>query len=87
MRIQFRNVEGNIAILCERRSKLEKRGENTTLIEASTLIPILSVVSLFLTVKSKTKFLNRFNFWAILLVIQFSFLLILNKLLPIVMWK
>ena len=60
---------------------------NIILAVGSTLLPIFSVASLFLTIKSKTKFLNSFNFWAILLVLQSSFLLIMNKLLPIIMWK
>jgi len=60
---------------------------NIILALGSTLIPIFSFASLFLTIKSKTKFLNRFNFWAILFVLQFSVLLMMNKLLPIIMWK
>ena len=60
---------------------------NIILAVGSAIIPIFSVASLFLTIKSKTKFLNSFNFWAILLVLQFSVLLIMNNLLPIIMWK
>lgn len=60
---------------------------NILLAVATILIPIFSVVSLFLIVKMQNRFLSTFNFWAILFVFQFAFLLIMNKLMPILMWK
>ncbi|MEJ5963778.1 serine hydrolase domain-containing protein [Pedobacter immunditicola] len=60
---------------------------NILLAVATTLIPVFSVVSLFLTVKMKHRSFHIFNFLAILFVFQFSVLLIMNDLMPIVMWK
>jgi len=60
---------------------------NILLAVASTLIPVFSVVSLFLTLKMKHRYFHTLNFLAILFVLQFSVLLIMNNLMPIVMWK
>jgi len=60
---------------------------NILLAVATTLIPVFSVVYLYLTVKMKHRSYHTFNFLAILFVLQFSVLLMMNGLMPIVMWK
>jgi CubicO group peptidase (beta-lactamase class C family) len=68
-----------------------KMGDITTgnilLAVASTLIPFFSAVSLLLTIKKQNRFLSTFTFWAVLFAFQFSVLLVVNKLMPIIMWN
>lgn len=60
---------------------------NILLAVGSTMIPIFSFVSLGLTIKSRKRYLKTFSFWSIIFVIQFSVLLLVNKLMPIIMWE
>ena len=54
---------------------------------ATLLLPIFSLVSFILYIKTQKHYLYNFNFWAIVLVMQFCILLISNDLIPIIMWK
>ncbi|RPA68018.1 class A beta-lactamase-related serine hydrolase [Cyclobacteriaceae bacterium YHN15] len=60
---------------------------NLILAIGTSLIPLLSLISLILIVKSKKKFVITFDFWAVVFIIQLSILLIVNKLIPVVMWS
>ena len=60
---------------------------NILLFLGTLLLPIFSLVSLMLHTKKNKQYLCHFNFWAIVLLMQFCLLLITNNLMPLMMWK
>lgn len=54
---------------------------------SSAMIPIFSVVSLGLLIKSRARCLHTVSFWSMVFVLQFSVLLIMNELMPVIMWE
>ncbi len=53
---------------------------------ATLLLPVFAVISLLIIRKEKF-YLRNFKFWAIIFVLQFSGILFINNLLPLMMWK
>jgi CubicO group peptidase (beta-lactamase class C family) len=64
-----------------------KTSANYFLAFSTLLLPILSVLTLFIIVKEQKKYLQTFRFWAIVFVIQFCVILIANKLIPVILWQ
>ncbi len=60
---------------------------NILLALATLLIPVFSVVSFILMIKTQKLYLNNLIFWTTIFVIQFCILLFANNLIPITMWK
>lgn len=60
---------------------------NIVLAFGSIILPALVITTLILTVKTQKQYSQTLNFWATIFVLQFCILLIVNKLLPIIMWK
>ena len=54
---------------------------------SSFLVPLSSVISLILLINSRKKVFNQLDFWILLMVIQFLLLLIVNGIVPIIMWQ
>lgn len=51
------------------------------------MLPIFSLISFILMVKNERFYLSNFKFWAIIFVLQFSGVLFINNLLPLMLWK
>jgi CubicO group peptidase (beta-lactamase class C family) len=60
---------------------------NILLAIGSVSLPVFSVTSLVMILKTQKRYLYTLNFWTTVFVIQFCVLLITNKLMPIIMWK
>lgn len=60
---------------------------NVFLAAATLLIPLFSILSLILVIKTQKRYLYTLSFWAIVFVVQFCLLLVANKLMPIIMWQ
>lgn len=60
---------------------------NALLFLATLILPLFTIVSFLLMIKKGKKVLRNLSFWATILVLQFCMLLLVNNLLPIIMWK
>ena len=60
---------------------------NILLFLGTLQLPIFSIVSFILCLKTQKHYLHNLNFWGIVLIMQFCLLLIANNLMPIIMWK
>lgn len=60
---------------------------NIILAIGSLILPVLAITTLILTVRTQKQYLHTLNFWATIFVLQFCILLVINKLLPIIMWN
>jgi CubicO group peptidase (beta-lactamase class C family) len=54
---------------------------------SSMIIPVFAVVSLVLTIKTQKRYLQTLTFWTTVFVLQFCIILMINKLIPIIMWQ
>lgn len=54
---------------------------------ATLLLPIFSILSIILTLKNERSYLRTVRFWAMVFMLQFCALLMMNNLLPVTMWK
>jgi CubicO group peptidase (beta-lactamase class C family) len=60
---------------------------NVILAVGSTLLPLLAMISLVQIIKSRYKFWNTIDFLAIVFILQLTFLLMANNLIPIIIWQ
>ena len=60
---------------------------NILLAISTLLVPMFSIVSLFLIIRTKRRYLQLVSFWALIFVLQFCAMLMANNLMPIIMWK
>jgi len=60
---------------------------NISLAISTLLIPMFSIVSLFLFIKTNRLYLQTVSFWALIFVLQFCALLMANNLMPMIMWR
>jgi len=60
---------------------------NTSLAISTLLIPMFSIVSMFLFIKTNRLYLQTVSFWALIFVLQFCALLMANNLMPMIMWR
>ena len=60
---------------------------NIHLALATLFMPLFSILSLILVIKKQKRYLYTLSFWSIVFVVQFCLLLVVNKLMPIIMWQ
>lgn len=65
----------------------DKTMESVLLVTSTVLLPVFSLISLLLILKSKNRLIHNLNFWATIFVIQFCALLMAYGLIPFTLWK
>ena len=61
--------------------------ENALLFLATLILPLFTLTTFILMIKKEGKVYRNLIFWSTIMVLQFCVLLIVNNLLPVVMWK